>query len=135
VTRKQAGGPALSDAEWKVMNAVWNRGGEVTARDVLDAIAGDTGWAYTTVKTLMDRLVEKGALDVEVRRNVSFYRSRLRKDRAVATAAGDLTRRAFGGAVAPLVHHLLSSTRLSPRDRAELRRLLDQAAPPKERKP
>jgi len=124
---RQAGDAPLSDAEWKVMHAVWARGGEVSARDVLDVVVRQTGWAYTTLKTLMDRLVEKGVLAVEVRRNVSFYRARLRKDRAVATAADDLTRRAFGGEVAPLVHHLLGSRRLSTRDRAELRRLLDEA--------
>jgi len=132
---RQAGGAPLSDAEWKVMHAVWARAGEVSARDVLDVVVRETGWAYTTLKTLMDRLVEKGVLDVEVRRNVSFYRARLRKGRAVATAADDLTRRAFGGEVAPLVHHLLGSPRLSARDRAELRRLLDEAdAGPKGRK-
>jgi BlaI family transcriptional regulator, penicillinase repressor len=117
--------PALSDAEWKVMNAVWEKAGDVSAREVLDATAAETGWAYTTVKTLMDRLVEKGVLGVEVRRNVSWYRARLQKARAVRSAADDLMRRAFGGAVAPLVHHLVQSRRLSPRDRAELRRLLD----------
>ena len=125
--RRQPGEPALSDAEWTVMNAVWSRAGEVSARDVLDIVARDTGWAYTTLKTLMDRLVEKGVLEAEVRRNVSYYRARLPKHRAVASAADDLTRRAFGGEVAPLVHHLLGSQRLSARDRAELRRLLDES--------
>lgn len=125
--RRQAGDPALSDAEWTIMNAVWSKAGEVSARDVLAIVARETGWAYTTLKTLMDRLVDKGALEAEVRRNVSYYRARLAKERAVAGATDDLTRRAFGGDVAPLVHHLLGSHRLSSRDRAELRRLLDEA--------
>jgi predicted transcriptional regulator len=126
---RHASDPALSDAEWTIMNAVWDRGGEVSARDVLDLVEPDTGWAYTTLKTLMDRLVEKGALEAEVRRNVSYYRARLPRQRAVAAAAADLTRRAFGGAVAPLVHHLMRSTRLSARDRSELRRMLDAGGP------
>lgn len=125
--RRNARKPPLSDAEWKIMNAVWDRDGEVSARDVLEVLGDETGWAYTTLKTQMDRLVEKGALEAEVRRNVSHYRARLPKGRAVATAADDLTRRAFGGAIAPLVHHLVQSRALSPRDRAELRRMLDEA--------
>ncbi len=125
--KRQAGDPPLSDAEWKIMNAVWAGPGEISARDVLEALAGETEWAYTTLKTLMDRLVEKDVLVVEVRRNVSWYRARLPKRRAVAGAANDLLRRAFGGQIAPLVHHLVQSRRLSARDRAELRRLLDEA--------
>ena len=119
--------PPLSDAEWKVMNAVWARTAEVSAREILQDLGTETGWAYTTVKTVMDRLVEKSVLEVVVRRNVSWYRSRLPRQQAIATAADDLARRAFGGEVAPLVHHLMQSRRLSSRDRAELRRMLDEA--------
>jgi predicted transcriptional regulator len=119
--------PPLSDAEWKVMNAVWSQPGAVSARDVLEALAGETTWAYTTLKTLMDRLVEKSVLEVVVRRNVSWYRSRLPRRQAIASATDDLARRAFGGDVAPLVHHLVQSKSLSAADRAELRRMLDQA--------
>lgn len=125
--RRRAEATALSDAEWKVMNAVWASQGDVSARDVLARLGPETGWAYTTLKTIMDRLVEKEALAVEVRRNVSWYRAQLPKQRAVDSAADDLTRRAFGGAMAPLVHRLVQSRRFSARDRAELRRMLDEA--------
>lgn len=121
--------PPLSDAEWKVMNAVWARTGAVPARDVHAALAADTGWAYTTVKTLLDRLVAKRALSATKVRHVSFYRSTLPRRRAVTDAAQTLVDRAFGGAVAPLVHHLLGSGTLSARDRAELRRMLDEDDP------
>jgi predicted transcriptional regulator len=76
----------------------------------------------------MDRLADKGALAVTMDRNVSRYRAKLPRRRAIQTAARDLARRAFGGRVAPLVHHLLSSERLSARDRAELRRMLEDDA-------
>ena len=122
--------PPLSEAEWKVMNAVWARSGAVSARDVHDALAGSTRWAYTTVKTLLDRLVAKGALSARKAGHVSIYRARLPRQRAVAAAARTLADRAFGGAVAPLVHHLLGSHALSARDRAEIRRMLDDAARP-----
>ena len=125
-----AGLPALSDGEWKVMNAVWAGAEEVSAREVHEALSDGPGWAYTTVKTLMDRLVEKSVLDVEVRKNVSWYRSRLPRDQAITTATADLARRAFGGDVAPLVHHLIQSRALSAADRAELRRMLDAADGP-----
>jgi predicted transcriptional regulator len=117
----------LNDTEWKIMHALWAGSGEMSAREVWQALTPETGWAYTTVKTLMDRLVQKGVLAAEVRRNVSWYRSQLTRHRAVAAAARDLARRAFGGAVGPLVHHLVQSERLTADDRVELRRMLDEA--------
>jgi predicted transcriptional regulator len=122
--------PTLSDTDWKLMNAIWAATGTPSAREIHDAVTEDTGWAYTTVKTLLDRLVDKGALTVTMERNVARYASRLPKRRAVRAAARDLARRAFGGKMAPLVHHLLAAERLSARDRAELRRMLDAADAP-----
>jgi BlaI family penicillinase repressor len=120
--------PTLSDAEWKVMNAVWEQGGEVSAREVHAALEQETAWAYTTVKTLMDRLVQKEALVASVHGNVSWYKSRLARQRAVTDAARDLIQRAFGGSALPLVHHLIKSHRLTADDKAELRRLLEDEA-------
>ena len=119
--------PPLSDAEWKVMNAVWAREAPASAREIHADVSAETGWAYTTVKTVMDRLAEKGALSASMTRNVSWYRAKLPRGRAVAAATRDLARRAFGGAVGSLVHHVVSHERLSDRDIAELRRMLDDA--------
>lgn len=121
------GHTALSDAEWKVMNAVWSRQGVVAARDVHAAVTEETGWAYTTVKTLLDRLVAKGVLSAARDRHMLLYRAKLPRRRAVTSAARALADRAFGGAVGPLVHHLIGAHKLSSRDRAELRRMLDEA--------
>ena len=114
----------LSDAEWTVMRAVWERS-PASARDVLEAAAPATGWAYTTVKTLLDRLVAKKALRTRKRANVLFYEPRLTRDAARATAVRSLVERAFEGAFGSLVHHMLAEERLSARERAELRALLD----------
>jgi predicted transcriptional regulator len=109
------------------MRAVWALGGAVTARAVREALATDTAWAYTTVKTMLDRLVEKGALAVSAEGPASLYRPKLSRTRAVSAAVAELVRRAFDGAPAPLAHHLIRRGRLSRRDREELRRLLDEA--------
>ncbi len=116
--------PQLSDAEWKVMNAVWARRGPVTARHVLEAVADETGWAYTTVKTLMDRLVDKGVLRATTESNTTQYRPQVPRARALRVAALALADKAFGGAVGPLVHFLIRSETLSPAERDELRRML-----------
>jgi BlaI family penicillinase repressor len=115
----------LTDAEWKVMNAVWEHA-PATARTVCDALAGSTGWAYTTVKTFMERLVEKGALVGRRQGASDVYSPVLPRTQARRNALRALLARAFGGGVAPLVHHLLGEERLSEGERGELRRLLEE---------
>ncbi len=115
----------LSDAEWKVMDAVWAHRGPVSAREVLGAVGEETGWAYTTVKTMLDRLVEKGAVGAERAGKTTRFQARVTRRVARRAAARSLLDKAFGGAAGPLVHHLVRSERLSLEEREELRRMLD----------
>ncbi len=116
----------LSDAEWTVMDAVWALDGDVVrAREVLDVVEASTGWSYSTVKTLLGRLVEKGALTESKRGNVSVYAPKVTRSRARRSALRAFVDRAFGGTVGSLIHHLVAEEKLSPRQRDELRRLLD----------
>jgi BlaI family penicillinase repressor len=141
----------LSDADWKIMHVLW-RHDQATAREVHDELADETGWAYTTVKTMLDRLAEKrivrksfggkGDSDDSVARGVeneetatshrqdsppraAAYVAALSRQQARLQAARGLAERAFGGAVAPLVHFLLESEPLGDADRAELLRKLE----------
>ncbi|MEM7352745.1 MAG: BlaI/MecI/CopY family transcriptional regulator [Acidobacteriota bacterium] len=114
----------LSDAEWQVMTVVWDDA-PASVRDVLEALEKDTGWAYSTVKTMLARLVEKGALSVRKRGNVSLFEPLVTRHEARRSALKTLTERAFGGAFGSLVQHLLDDEKLSVADRAELRRMLE----------
>ncbi len=114
----------LSPAEWRIMNVVWKSQGKTTVRETLDVLQEDTGWAYTTLKTMMDRLVEKGALAVDRSRKPAGYRAAIARHRARHDAAKSLVNRAFEGAVAPLVHELIRAEELTDRERAELERMV-----------
>lgn len=117
--------PRLTEAEWTVMQAVWPRS-PACARDVLEVVHGETGWAYTTVKTLLARLVEKRALTERRRGNVSYYEPRVTQGEARMTALRGLLERAFGGSIGALVQHMASEEKLSRKERAELARLLSE---------
>jgi predicted transcriptional regulator len=117
--------PHFSDAEWRVMDALWSLGGAPTAREVLAEVSGRSGWAYNTVKTMLDRLAAKGVLAIERDGRISRFRPRVTRARARRAAARSLLDRAFGGAAGALVHHLVRSETLSPAERDELRRMLD----------
>lgn len=116
----------LSDAEWKVMRALWAKQ-PATARELLVAVAGETNWAYTTIKTVLARLVEKGAVREEKDGATSVYRSQLAEKDARKSAVRGLLSRAFDGGFGSLVHFMLESEELDARDRAELARLVAEA--------
>ncbi len=118
----------FSDAEWRLMTALWARN-PASARDVHDAVSADTGWAYSTVKTMLSRLVEKGALAVEMVRNAAQYTPNVSQEAGRRSALRTLINQAFGGSAAPLMAQLLGDDALSARDRAELSRLLQAASP------
>ncbi len=109
----------ITGAEWKVMGRVW-RSHPASARDVFEDLRGETEWAYTTVKTMLDRLVEKGALAVRKRGNTGLYEPLVTKDDARRSAVRHLIEKAFDGAFGPLMHFLVDEERLSRKERDQL---------------
>jgi BlaI family penicillinase repressor len=115
----------LTDTEWVVMNALWERS-PASVRDVLERVEGETGWAYTTVKTLLERLAEKGAVRVRKRANAGLFEPVLTRPQARRSALRSLLDRAFDGTFGGLLQHLIAEERLSERDRKKLADLLDE---------
>ena len=75
----------LFDSEWTILQVVWEKQ-PCTAPAVQEVLQEDKGWAYTTVKTIMDRMVKKGLLETERIRNLYLYRA------AITRAAGPAQR-------------------------------------------
>ena len=71
----------LTKAEWTIIKAVWKRE-PCTAPDIRQALRKETAWTYSTVRTLMDRMVAKGLLAGEKVRNLTLYRSAVTKAQA-----------------------------------------------------
>ena len=116
------------------MNAVW-QGAPCNARDVLERVAKETGWAYTTVRTLLQRLVDKGALAVHQQRNTSIYEPRIERRTAQTSAVRALLQKAFDGTFGGLLQHLVREEQLTARQRRELQRLLDDPAAARREQP
>lgn len=118
----------LSDAEWKVMRTVWRQPG-CTVRDVLAATVDEKDWSYSTVKTLLSRLEEKGALAVDRSESTSRYRPLVAEGEARKSALRGFLERTFDGTLGALVHHLVAEEKLSPKELAELKSLLADELP------
>ena len=111
--------PSLSKAEWEVMKPLWEQGA-MAARDVFAALPDGHRWAYRTVKTMLSRLVAKGALREQKEANTSLYSPVLSQHKARSSALRSLANQAFDGAFGPLVHFLMQEQTLSDTQRREL---------------
>ncbi|KAF1698562.1 BlaI/MecI/CopY family transcriptional regulator [Pseudoxanthomonas jiangsuensis] len=113
----------ISEAEATVMEVLW-RGSPRSAEEVIAALAADTGWAEPTVKTLLNRLLNKGAISAEKDGRRYLYSPVLRREAWVQQQSEGLLARLFGGRVAPLVAHFSERGKLGAADIAELKRLV-----------
>lgn len=115
----------VSEAESVVMEALWRRH-PLTAEDVVAAVAADRGWQEPTVKTLLNRLLKKGAISAERDGRRYLYSPVLRREDWILEESSGLLDRLFQGRVAPLVAHFSQHQGLDEADVAELRRLLEE---------
>ena len=116
-------GERISDAEHAVMEALWEKN-PLTAADVCDAVCDQRGWSMPTVKTLLSRLVTKGAVATAPDGRRFLYTPLLERVDYVGGESRRLVDRLFGGRAAPLIAHLAESEALSDDDIAEIERLL-----------
>jgi len=119
--------PSISDAEWEVMHVLWERS-TATAQDVHAALDRGRQWSPRTVKTLLSRLVKKGALRFEVEGKRYLYRPRVSREQCVRAESRSFADRVLGGSASPLIATFLRESKLSPREIDELRALLDEKA-------
>lgn len=116
--------PAINDTEWDLLEVLWD-GGPTTARQVAEALAGSRGWAYSTVKTLLDRMAAKGLVSARQVGNVWEFSAAVQPADARRGAWRQFVAAAFGGAVDPALAFIASEARLTRRQREALRTMLD----------
>ena len=114
----------LTAAEWKIMKAVWE-GEPCTAPDIQQRLARQTDWAYSTVRTLMDRMVGKGLLAAEKQRHPTLYHAAVTREQAQQSELLYALKNAFNGALTPMVQCLLNAGDLSTEELAELESLIN----------
>jgi BlaI family penicillinase repressor len=113
----------ISDAEWDVMEPIWVAG-ECTAAEVIKQLRATHDWNHSTIRTLLARLVEKGALDYDVDGSRYIYRAAVSRQSCVRQESRSLLKKAFGGDVTALLTHFVEESSLD-RDQIErLRQLL-----------
>lgn len=119
--------PPITDAEWDIMKVLWHLG-QAGAQEVTAALAIERNWRPQTVKTLLNRLVKKGAVAYVEEGRRFIYRPRLSRDEVIKAESRSFLSRVFDGAVTPALVHFLKLGRLTPKDIEELKKTLDREA-------
>jgi BlaI family penicillinase repressor len=115
----------ISQSELDVMNVLW-RESPLGASEVVTRLATKKDWSDRTVKTLLSRLVEKGALSTELDGRRFLYTPAISRDSYAGPATRKFAERLFGGRAAPLVAHLAEGDGLTDEDIAEIEALLEK---------
>jgi BlaI family penicillinase repressor len=121
--------PQISDAEWDVIKVLWDRG-EAGAQEVTEALAVGRNWRPQTVKTLLNRLVKKGAVAYVEDGRRFIYRPKVSRDAVARAESRSFLSRVFDGAVTPALVHFMKLGNLSKADIDELKRTLDRETKP-----
>lgn len=122
---KNAESAALSPAEWEVMKTLWD-GGPLDARGVFAALPGGHNWAFQTVKTLLSRMVVKGAVAYDQVGNSYLYRAAVAREELTRHEVQSVLDRVVGTAVSPVLAHFIDEANLSNEEIQKLKRLLDE---------
>jgi len=117
--------PAISEAESQVMELLWHEAPQ-GSEGLVAALQPGTAWHENTVRTLLNRLVRKGAVRAEREGRRYLYSPVLTREQWQTQESRSLLDRVFGGKVAPLLVHFSRNEKLSAKDVAELRNLVDQ---------
>lgn len=113
----------LTAAEWTIIKAVWEHE-PCTAPDIQQKLQQKTGWTYSTVRTLLDRMAAKGLLKAKKERNLTLYSSAVTRAQAQRGELLYALKNAFNGALTPMVQCLIETGDLNADELEEIESLI-----------
>jgi len=117
--------PRISDSEWRVMQVLWEHGPQ-TVNDVVNALSGEVNWKPRTIKTLISRLVKKGAVKVTEEGYRYRYSAAVDESACIRSETKSFIRRVYQGAMTPALARFLEDANLSDQEIEDLQKILDK---------
>lgn len=115
----------LSHGQWDIMRVVWESQ-PCAAPSVQEALQKTRNWSYSTVRTLMDRMAVQGILTTEKIRNLTLYRAAITPEQAQRSEVLGALKKAFNGALTPMLQCLLETSDVTPEELAELEKVIKE---------
>ena len=120
--------PKISEAEWEVMKAVWDRSPR-TANDIVAVLSKRTHWKRETIRTLINRLVQKKALGFEKNGRQYHYYPLVAQADCIRAETRSLLRRFGSGSIEPILAAFVEERQLTPEQIDRLKRILAGEGP------
>ena len=117
--------PKIAESEWRVMQALWEHGPQ-TANEIVSALSGEVTWKPRTIKTLIGRLVKKGAVKVTEEGYRYRYSAAVDESACVRSETKSFVRRVYQGAMKPALAAFLEDADLSPQEIDDIQQILEQ---------
>jgi BlaI family penicillinase repressor len=117
--------PKISEAEWVVMQVLWSRGA-LTANDIVQELKGRVSWNPRTIRTLINRLLKKGAIRFEREGREYRYSTAVSEEQCTRHERLSFLGRVYRGATKPMLAAFLEEAKLSKKDIAELKAILEE---------
>ena len=118
--------PKISEAEWEVMKVLWKTSPR-TANEIVEELTGKTRWKRETIRTLINRLVQKKALGFQKKGRQYHYFPRLTEAEGIKAEAESFVKRIGGGSIEPMLAAFVEDKQLSAEKIARLKLILSQA--------
>jgi len=115
--------PKISESEWQVMRVLWSKS-PATANRIVQALSKKTRWKPKTVKTLINRLVQKKAIDFEKKGREYLYFPVAAQADCVKAESRNFMQRVYGGSLRPMLAAFIEEENLSTEDVKELKKIL-----------
>jgi BlaI family penicillinase repressor len=120
-----AASPRISEAEWKIMKLLWRKSPQ-PAHDLAEALASSDGWDPRVVKTLLNRLLNKGAVSYRRYKNLYLYSPAIAEEACVDEQSASFLQRVFDGSLSMMMLHFAKRKKLSPQEIKELRAITER---------
>jgi len=117
--------PRIADSEWRVMQVLWKHGPQ-TANDIVTALSGEVKWKPRTIKTLISRLVKKGAVKVTEEGYRYQYSAAVDEFACIRSETRSFIQRVYQGTMTPALATFLEDTDLSTQEIDDLQKILNK---------
>ncbi|MBB6623548.1 BlaI/MecI/CopY family transcriptional regulator [Clostridium gasigenes] len=116
--------PKISDAEWEVMKIIWSSS-KITSSEIINELNDKSKWTSSTIKSLINRLLNKKAISFEKKSKEYFYYSLVSEKECIKEESESFVNRVFNGSFNSMFVNFVKSESLSEEDIEELRQILN----------
>lgn len=114
----------ISESEWVIMKVLWNEDVPMTLGDIMKALGNGNKWSYTTVRTLIMRLVDKEAVSIDKSSGVYLYKAKLKQAECVRDEVKSFISRVFDDSPSRFVAALVKDGELDEAEKSKIIRIL-----------